>query len=147
MAINKITGRLIALSQVMEVRGSDPQKAPMKKRSIYMDCTRFDPYTGERSQYENKPLLEIGGDKLLQKVEELHLAKGDVIAVSFDLQGVPYTEKGTGKQKVFTSVRVYDVEKVRGQQQNGQQFSAAATQHPVAPPQFVAPQDDNDLPF
>ena len=68
---NKITGRLIALSQVKEVRGSDPSKAPIRKREIYIDCTRYDPYTGERSQYENKPLLELGGDKLLQKVDEL----------------------------------------------------------------------------
>lgn len=146
MAINKITGRLIALSQVKEVRGSDPSKAPIRKREIYIDCTRYDPYTGERSQYENKPLLELGGDKLLQKVDELHLVAGDIVALSFDIQGVPYVEKGTGKNRVFTSIRVYDVEKVRGQQRDGQQPSAAVSQHPVASPQFI-PNANDDAPF
>ena len=143
---NKITGRLIALSPVKEIAGNDPQRAPMKKRELWMDCTRFDPYTGERSQYENKPLLELGGDKLLQKVDGMNLQKGDIVAVSFDVQGVQYTEKATGKMRVFTTIRVYDVEKVRevatgtGTQQ--------VVQHPVAPPQFIPQQSkDDDMPF
>ena len=143
---NKIAGRLIALSQVKEVRGSDPSKAPIRKREIYIDCTRYDPYTGERSQYENKPLLELGGDKLLQKVDELHLVAGDIVALSFDIQGVPYVEKGTGKNRVFTSIRVYDVEKVRGQQGNGQQKPEEVVQHPVEPATFIVGGKD-DMPF
>ena len=144
MAGNKITGRMIALSPVKEIAGNDPQRAPMKKRELWMDCTRFDPYTGERSQYENKPLLELGGDKLLQKVEGLNLQKGDIVAVSFDVQGVQYTEKATGKMRVFTTIRVYDVEKVREAATGTQQV----VQHPVAPPQFVPQQSkDDDMPF
>ena len=90
--------------------------------------------------------MELGGDKLLQKVDELHLVAGDIVALSFDIQGVPYVEKGTGKNRVFTSIRVYDVEKVRGQQRDGQQPSAAVSQHPVAPPQFI-PNGNDDAPF
>ena len=142
---NKITGKVIALSAVKEVAGSDPAR-PIRKRELWMDCTRFDPYTGERSQYENKPLLELGGDKLLQKVEGMALAKGDIVAVSFDIQGMPYKDKATGRQKVYTAIRVYDIEKVRGQQRDGQ---VASAQHPVAPPQYVEQPagSDDDLPF
>ena len=143
---NSISGRVIAVSAVQTVASADASKQPLKKRMVYLDCTRYDPYTGERSQYENKPLLELGGDKLLQKVDELHLVAGDIVALSFDIQGVPYVEKGTGKNRVFTSIRVYDVEKVRGQQRDGQQPTVAASQHHVAPSQFI-PNANDDAPF
>ena len=55
-------------------------------------------------------------------------------------------EKGTGKNRVFTSIRVYDVEKVRGQQGNGQQKPEEVVQHPVAPAPFIAGGKD-DMPF
>ena len=65
---NQISGRVIAVSKVQTVASADPSKAPLKKREIYIDCTRYDPYTGERSQYENKPLLEFVSDRTLEKV-------------------------------------------------------------------------------
>ena len=104
---NQISGKVIALSKVNSVASADPSKAPMKKRELYIDCTRYDPYTGERSQYENKPLLEFGGDKVLEKLESLQLKAGDIVTVSFDIQGTPYNDKD-GKTKVFTRVRCYD---------------------------------------
>lgn len=105
---NQISGKVIALSDVKTVASADPSKPAMKKRELYMDCTRYDPYTGERSQYENKPLLEFGGDKVLAKLETLHLKKGDVVTVSFDIQGTPY--KKDGVMKVYTAIRCYDIE-------------------------------------
>ena len=89
---NQISGRVIALSKVTEVASSDPSKPAMKKRELYIDCTRFDPYTGERSQYENKPLLEFGGDKVLAKLESLNIKPNDIVKVSFDIQGTPYKD-------------------------------------------------------
>ena len=107
---NQISGKVIAVSDVKTVASSDPSKPAMKKRELYMDCTRYDPYTGERSQYENKPLLEFGGDKVLAKLEALQIKKDDVVTVSFDIQGTPYTDKQTGKMKVYTAIRCYDIE-------------------------------------
>lgn len=105
-------GRLIAVSQEKKVASSDQSKEPVVKREIYIDCTRYDQW-GQRSKYENKPVLEFTGEKVLAKVGPKldALQKGDIVKVSFDLQGNPYTEKGTGKPKVFTSVRCYDIEK------------------------------------
>lgn len=105
---NQISGKVIAVSDVKTVASADSSKPAMMKRELYMDCTRYDPYTGERSQYENKPLLEFGGDKVLAKLERLQLKKGDVVTVSFDIQGTPY--KKDGAMKVYTAIRCYDIE-------------------------------------
>ena len=135
---NVINGRVIALSQVKEVASSDPSKPAIKKRELYIDCTRYDPYTGERSEYENKPLLEFGGDKVLNKIESLGLQQNDIVAVKFEVQGTPYKDKTTGKTKVFTSIRCYDIEVVRRAGQPVQQ--AAPVQQPAPQPAAPAPQ-------
>ena len=109
---NSISGSVIAVSPVQTVAASDPSKQPLKKRMVYLDCTRYDPYTGERSQYENKTLLEFGGDKLVEKLGALDLKEGDVVKVSFFIQGTPYKDQ-QGKTKVFTGIRTTDIEVVR----------------------------------
>ena len=138
---NVINGRVIALSGIKEVASSDPQKPAIKKRELYMDCTRYDPYTGERSEYENKPLLEFGGDKVLNKIESLGLQQNDIVAVKFEVQGTPYKDKTTGKTKVFTSIRCYDIEVVRraGQAVQQPQQQAAPVQQPAPQPAAPAP--------
>lgn len=130
---NQIAGRVIALSQVKEVASSDPSKGAVKKRELYIDCTRYDPYTGERSQYENKPLLEFGGDKVLAKLESLNLKPNDIVKVSFDIQGTPYKDKNTGKMRVFTAIRCYDIEVTR-------RADGSAPQTAAPQPQQAAPQ-------
>lgn len=150
MAKLQITGRVIALSQVQEIPSREAGKPAMKKRELYLDMTMYDPYTGERSERENKPLLEFGGDKVLEKLGALNLQKDDVVTVSFAIQGTPYKDQQTGKMKVFTAIRCYDIEVVR---RAGQQ----AVQHAQAVPQVVAPLvqepqqsnggNDNGLPF
>lgn len=132
MAKLQITGRVIALSQVQEIPSREAGKPAMKKRELYLDMTMYDPYTGERSDRENKPLLEFGGDKVLEKLGALNLQKDDVVTVSFAIQGTPYKDQQTGKMKVFTAIRCYDIEVVR---RAGQQ----AVQHAQAVPQVVAP--------
>lgn len=154
MAKNEIAGRVIALSGVKEVASKDAGKAPIKKRELYMDCTRYDPY-GNRSQYENKPLLEFGGDKLLAKLEQLNIEKDDIVVVYFDIQGTPYKDGQTGKTKVFTSVRPYDIEIRRkadgsvpqqAQQQNYQSAHQPTGQQP-AQTAAPAPQTQTATPF
>lgn len=153
---NQISGRVIAVSQVQSVASTDPSKAPLQKRSIYIDCTRFDPYTGERSQFENKPVLEFTGDKLLEKVNPKldAISKGDIVTVFFDVQGTSYTDKATGKTKNFTGIRAYDVEVKRtaGGQSAQQQSQAPAPQpQPQPAPQaqspFVGEDNKEHLPF
>ena len=151
MAKLQITGRVIALSAVQEIPSREAGKPAMKKRELYLDMTMYDPYTGERSDRENKPLLEFGGDKVLEKLAALNLQKDDVVTVSFAIQGTPYKDQQTGKMKVFTAIRCYDVDVVRkaGQQQVQQ---PAQTQQPQQQVQQVAQAlnaepADKDLPF
>lgn len=152
---NQISGKVIALSQIKEVASSDPQKPAIKKRELYMDCTRYDPYTGERSQYENKPLLEFGGDKVLAKLESLNIKANDIVKVSFDIQGTPYKDKNTGKMRVYTAIRCYDIEVTRradgsvpqqAQQPAPQPQSATQVQQQVMNDPLPEPANDG-LPF
>ena len=164
---NSISGRVIAVSAVTTVASADASKQPLKKRMVYLDCTRYDPYTGERSQFENKPLMEFTGDRVLEKVNPKldGIKAGDVVTVFFDVQGMDYTDKATGKKRNFTGIRAYDVQVVRqagdqqGQQQ-GQQFFPNSSPQPqpqvqqqqqvqqVAQALNAEPaQGDNGLPF
>ena len=151
MAVEKpnlvVYGRVIALSPVTEIPSREQGKPAMKKRELYVDCTRYDSITGIRDERENKPLFEIGGDKLLEKVAALNLQKDDVIAVKFAIQGTPYKDQQTGKTKVFTAIRVWDVEVVR--KADGSAVPQPQTE-PAPAPQ-AAPQNtsgkEEDLPF
>ena len=146
---NQISGRVIAVSGVQTVASADTSKAPLQKRSVYIDCTRFDPYTGERSQFENKPVLEFAGENVLKKVNpKLDTIKaGDVVTISFDIQGVSYKDKATGKTKNFTGIRAYDIEvrRTEGQQQAQQVAQQVAQRLNADPVQQEG--GDNGFPF
>ena len=160
---NQVTGRVIAVSQVQTVASSDPSKSPFKKREVYIDCTRFDPYTGQRSQYENKPLLAFAGEKVLNKCNPVldQVKKDDIITISFELVGRQFTDKDK-KTRFVTEVRCYDVAIARKAAQQGvqgtQQVAPAPapqpapvhTPQPEPAPQAQSPfvgDNSNDLPF
>ena len=113
MAKLQITGRVIALSEVKEIASGEAGKAPMKKRELFLDMTMYDPYTGLRSDKENTPLLEFGGEKVLEKIAGLGLQKDDIVTVTFAIQGTQYRDKQTQKMRVFTAIRCYDIDIVR----------------------------------
>lgn len=156
---NQISGKVIAVSGIQSVASADASKAPLQKRSIYIDCTRYDPYTGERSQYENKPVLEFSGEKLLEKINpKLNAIKqGDIVTISFDIQGMSYVDKSTGKTKNFTGIRAYDIEVKRTA--DGRTVAPVQTYAPVviepqqqqpapaAQSPFVGEDNKSDLPF
>lgn len=113
---NTISGKVLAISAIISVSSKVQGKQPTQMRQLWLDCTRFDPYTGERSQYENTPLLDFKGEnmKLLDDVKV-----GDVVTVTFDVNGYKYKDE-QGNTKVFTSIRPYQLQK-RMQQQQAQQ--------------------------
>ena len=139
MAKLQVTGRVIALSQVTEIPSREAGKPAMKKRELYLDMTMYDPYTGERSERENKPLLEFGGDKVLEKLAAQNIQRDDVVTVSFAIQGTPYKDQQTGKTKVFTAIRCYDIEMVRKANQCGHDPAA------MPPTNQTAQQPSNSL--
>lgn len=152
MAVNTKSGVVLAVGQPQQIVSKRSGKT-YTKRTLYLDCTTFDQYTGQRSQYENKLLLEFMESKtaLLDNIKP-----GQVVTVSFDLQGSEITEQD-GQVKHFIHVRPFGIE-VRQMQhpQAPQQFAqqpAPQYQQPVQAQQFP-PQTNtdgepisNDMPF
>ena len=87
---NQITGRLTWFGQPFQIPSKNGGN-PFLKREFLLDATIHDPYTGERSQYENILLLEVSGEKC---AELDNFRVGDVITVSFALQGREWTNQG-----------------------------------------------------
>mgnify|MGYP000044555563 FL=1 len=142
---NQITGRLVYIGQPQEI----PSKSggnPFVKREFILDATTHDPYTGERSQYENILPLEVSGDKCAELDQ---FRTGDVITVSFALQGREWTNQD-GQVKRMVSIRCYKLEARRPVQQVAQ---AAQPVQPTVQPapqpayqQFPPPVDENGEP-
>lgn len=131
---NQITGKLIYVYPTQQIQSKDGNKT-LQKRSFVVDCTRFDPYTGERG-YENTPMLEFTGDRCA----ELDKYKpGQIVTVTFDVQGNRYRDKD-GKEQIFTRVQPYRIEARPARQQAAPAQPAGQT-----PPQDIPPV--NDLPW
>lgn len=142
-----ITGRIHEIGQMQAI----PTKkgTTITKRDIVLDTTRFDTYTGQRSEYENYPLLEFSGDKC----KDLDGFKvGDVVTVFFELQG-GYFDSQDGTKKNFTKVRGYKIEARKSiqPQQNVQpqavQPQAASQYAPQYQQPTPPPPGMDDLPF
>lgn len=148
---NQITGRLVYIGQPQEIPSKNGGN-PFVKREFLLDATTHDPYTGERSQYENILPLEVSGDKCAE-LDQFRI--GDVITVSFALQGREWTNQD-GQVKRMVSIRCYKLEARRPVQQVAQAVQPVQpTVQPVPQPtyqQFPPPVDENgepkdDLPF
>lgn len=86
---NQITGRIIEIGQTVQIP-SKSGGSPFTKREFILDATTYDPYTGERSEYENIIPLEFSGDKCAELDRFNH---GDVVTVSFMIQGRSWTNQ------------------------------------------------------
>ena len=147
---NEIRGMVIAVSPIKEVASAEAGKQPMRKRSIYLNCTRHDSITGEQIGNENKPVLEFSGDRTLEKVNPIldTLQKGDVVKVLFVIRGTSYKDK-EGKTKNYTGIGAYDIEVIRKAGQPVSQAQPvtqpAAQPAPAEKSPFANPEDE--LPF
>lgn len=148
---NQITGKILYIYPTQQLPSKDGSKTYLK-RGIVIDCTRLDPYTGERG-FENTPLLEFIGDKC-SELDNYQI--GQIVNITFDVQGTRYRNKD-GVEQIFTRVQPYRIEPRLTQQ------PSAPIQQPVAQPSsqptyqqqsqnFPPPVDANgnvkdDLPF
>lgn len=117
---NTVTGRILSISPTLYITTKKGDNLP--KRMVVIDCTRFDPWTGEKQGFENTPELEFASD-LCAQLDQFKV--GDVVSVAFDVTGIRYTNRDN-VEKIFTSVRPYRIEKY------GQQ-SAQTHSSPVVP--------------
>lgn len=125
---NQITGRLVYIGQPQEIQSKSGGN-PFVKREFLLDATTHDPYTGERSQYENILPLEVSGDKCAE-LDQFRI--GDVITVSFALQGREWTNQD-GQVKRMVSIRCYKLEARRPVQQVAQVAQPVQTTVQPAP--------------
>lgn len=151
---NQITGRLAAIGQTVQI----PSKTggnPFLKREFLLDATTYDQWTGERSQYENIVPLDVSGEKC---AELDNLSVGDIITVSFALQGREWTNQD-GQTKRMVSIRCYKIERrnhpgqvtapqqATPQPQSAPQYQAPPQQFPPCVDSYGNPQMDDNLPF
>ena len=148
---NQITGRIIEIGQTVQIP-SKSGGSPFTKREFILDATTYDPYTGERSEYENVIPLEVSGDKCAELDRFNH---GDVVTVSFMIQGRSWTNQD-GELKRMAAIRCYKIEGRGGVSQSQQTTSvqqpAAQPTYQQQPQNFPPPVDANgnvkdDLPF
>jgi len=134
---NQITGRLAAIGQTVQIP-SKTGGSPFLKREFLLDATTHDPYTGERSQYENIVPLEVSGEKC---AELDNFSVGEIITVSFALQGREWTNQD-GQTRRMVSISCYRIER------RNQQRQAAAPPPQQFPPSVDAYGTPKDgLPF
>ena len=60
---NQITGRIIEIGQTVQIPSKNGGSS-FTKREFILDATTYDPYTGERSEYENVIPLEFSGENV-----------------------------------------------------------------------------------
>ena len=152
---NQITGRVFSIGQTQSIQTKNGN--PFTKREIVLDASKYDMYTGEKG-FENYPMFEFTGEKC-KDLDGYQV--GQVVTISFDLQGGFYDDKD-GIKKNITKVRGYKIEartSVQAQpQQQVQPQAAPQPQYQAAPqqqaqsgigyqPQTPPPPGMNDLPF
>lgn len=134
----KMIGKVFSIGATQSIPSRNGNT--FNKRELVLDATRYDGLTGEKGM-ENYPLFEFGGERC----SELDNFKvGDIVEVSFDLQGSFYEKDGAKKN--MTRVRGYKIEhfQTKRAQQPVQQPVQQAVQQPPMPGDYPPPPPPND---
>lgn len=140
---NTITGRVHRITPEQTITGKSGKT--FTKRTLILDAARYDTHTGEK-KYDNYPSFEFSGDgmKILDAFKE-----GELVTVSFDLNGRELKDEQTGEVKYFNSIRGYKVERYGDVEAKAQQEPAQNTgnQQQTAASAQEQRNDENQLPF
>ena len=134
---NTMTGRVLLIGNVEEI----PSKSggePFKKRVVVLNCT----HSNFGEVYENYPSFEFSGKHVDDPAD---FAVGEIVTISFALQGTKYQKSANDPVKYFNTISGYKIEKYQGGGQTQQQAPPPQPQGAQSP----APQPGNvdDLPF
>ncbi len=142
----QITGKIEVIGETVTIPSKNGGQ-PFYRRELVLDCTRYNPDTGE--PWENHPKLEFSGGKcsLLDTYQV-----GQRVTVDFSLRGTKYQDTQTGETKYFTSVSGYGIalaETAQTQTQEAPQGPApqAPAQQGQASQGYATQEDKDDLPF
>lgn len=107
-------------------------------RKLTLNVKRYNPDTGELMR-ESYPTFEINGENLCRQVDSLH--GGELVEVSYSLQGVKYEKDG--ETRFFNKVSGYKVEMVGAEQA---QYATTSTTSAPYPNASGAPVDSSPMP-
>lgn len=134
---NTMTGRVLLIGNVEEI----PSKSggePFRKRVVVLNCT----YSNFGEMYENYPSFEFSGKHV---DDPAGFAVGEIVTISFALQGTKYQKSANDPVKYFNTISGYKIEKYQRVGQTQQQAPQPQQQGAQSPaPQ---PGKDDDLPF
>ena len=144
----QITGKLEFVGDTV-ARTPKNGHQPFYRREFVLDCTRYNPDTGE--PWENHPRFELSG-KNCSLVEQFQV--GQRLTVDFTLKGAKYVDQQTGETKYFTTINAFQIALAEAQNHyhpqtapTGQQ--PAQAQHQPFPPKVDqnGEEEKDDLPF
>lgn len=138
MQNNSITGRVHAVSPIEEFPSRNSERV-FRRRTLTLDATRHDPYTGERG-YDNFPSVEFTADKV-GLLDELKV--GQVVTVYYDLQGSKYEKDG--QTRYFTRVRGYKIE--LREKSDAPRTNETENTAQIFPSKPAQQEEDDGLPF
>lgn len=101
---NTMTGRVLLIGNVEEI----PSKSggePFKKRVVVLNCT----HSNYGDVYENYPSFEFSGKHVDDPAD---FAVGEIVTISFALQGTKYQKRANDPVKYFNTISGYKIEKV-----------------------------------
>lgn len=133
---NTMTGRVLLIGNTEEIPSKNGGE-PFKKRVVVLNCTHSD--FGQ--VYENCPSFEFSGKHV---DDPAGFAVGEIVTISFALQGTKYQKSTNDPVKYFNTISGYKIEKYQRGGQTQQQ--APPPQQGVQPPAQQSGQND-DLPF
>lgn len=117
----QITGKLEFVGETI-ARTPKNGGQPFYRREFVLDCTRYNPDTGE--PWENHPKFELSGNNC-SMIDQFQI--GQRLTVDFSLRGARYTDQTTGEMKYFTSISAFRCAPAE-QQQNQYQPQTAPYQ-------------------
>jgi len=138
-----IIGTIVKLSPLVNIETK--KGGTITKRSLLLDCTRYNSATGERSPYDCYIPLDFFGDKT---EDVAPYAVGDVLEVGYVINSRPF-ERKDGQTDYALSLRPLSLTKKghKAVTDDPHQVHQPAA-NPQATPAVAAPrQDDDELPF
>lgn len=132
-----MTGRVLLIGNTEEIPSKNGGE-PFKKRVVVLNCTHSD--FGQ--VYENYPCFEFSGKHV---DDPAGFAVGEIVTISFALQGTKYQKSANDPVKYFNTISGYKIEKYQRGGQTQQQ-APPPQQQGAQPPAQQSGQND-DLPF
>lgn len=134
---NTMTGRVLLIGNTEEIPSKNGGE-PFKKRVVVLNCTHSD--FGQ--VYENYPSFEFSGKHV---DDPAGFAVGEIVTISFALQGTKYQKSANDPVKYFNTISGYKIEKYQRGGQTQQQAPQSQQQGAQSP--ASQPGKDDDLPF